>query len=67
MIYRRKLLGYERDFFETHPMRQSRSNRILHEEARTSDVTQSKLNIIAKDVESNDEDTGDETMEKTIL
>ncbi|XP_018304337.1 uncharacterized protein [Mycetomoellerius zeteki] len=57
IIYRRKLLGYERDFFRIHPMRYNRSKRIPHEitQMKVSGLTKKKHDVIAKDTYSNDE------------
>jgi len=67
MIYQRKLLGYEQNFFRTRPTRHSRSNKIHREVtlARVSDLTKRMRNVIAKDID--DEDIGDKIMEKTIM
>jgi len=69
MMYQRKLLGYEQNFFRTRPTSHSRSNR-LHRNVtlvRVSDLTKRKRNVIAKDIDSNDEDIGDKIIEKTII
>jgi len=67
MIYQRKLLGYEQNFFKTRPTKHSRSNRKHREVAlvRVSDLTKRKRNAIAKDINSNDEDIGDKITKKT--
>lgn len=65
MIYRRKLLGYERDLIDFHHMRNSRFQNGIRREvtlAETSGLTKRKRNAAAKDIESNDEDIGDEIM-----
>lgn len=65
MIYRRKLLGYKRDLFGIHPIRNSRSQDGIRREvtlAETSGLTKRKHNAAAKDIESNDEDIGDKIM-----
>ncbi|XP_018339305.1 PREDICTED: uncharacterized protein LOC108746822 isoform X2 [Trachymyrmex septentrionalis] len=57
IIYRRKLLGYEQDFFEIYPMRYSRFKRIPDEitQMRVSDLTKKKRDVIAKNIYSNEE------------
>ncbi|XP_025988085.2 A disintegrin and metalloproteinase with thrombospondin motifs adt-2 [Solenopsis invicta] len=55
MIYKRKLLGYERNFFVTRPTRHSRIRRQVTLMGTLS-LMKRKRNVNAKGMDSNDED-----------
>lgn len=61
MIYRRKLLSYERNFFETRPVKNNRfRNKEKPREVILTEISgQKKRNVVVKDIESNDENIGD--------
>lgn len=66
MIYKRKLLGYERNFFVTRPTRHSRIRRQVTLMGTLS-LMKRKRNVNAKGMDSNDEDIGNKIIQKTTL